>query len=174
MASSLSPCTSTLTSQSHLRAAFRPGQTLLTHSAAHQPSYPPTHSPRASGPFGRTSSVWPASHSPTSSSLGQGADGQPGAKGEQGEAGQKGDAGAPGPQGPSGAPGPQVSSSELPQEVFPRGRGVRVWGKGADRQRIARRPRCSPPESQPLGLADVAPAAEGRDCGRNLCSGIKV
>lgn len=45
--------------------------------------------------------------------LGQGADGQPGAKGEQGEAGQKGDAGAPGPQGPSGAPGPQVSCAKF-------------------------------------------------------------
>lgn len=58
---------------------------------------------------------FPYPHSHMFSFLGQGADGQPGAKGEQGEAGQKGDAGAPGPQGPSGAPGPQVGSAELPR-----------------------------------------------------------
>lgn len=73
-----------------------------------------THSLRVSGLLGRTTSIWHAPHSLASSFLGQGADGQPGAKGEQGEAGQKGDAGAPGPQGPSGAPGPQVGSAELP------------------------------------------------------------
>lgn len=89
-----------------------------------------TYSLRVSGLLGRTTSIWLAPHSLASSFLGQGADGQPGAKGEQGEAGQKGDAGAPGPQGPSGAPGPQVGSAELPQELFPQGRDHWVQGEG--------------------------------------------
>lgn len=136
---SFSPCTPTLTSRSHLRAAFR--ARVDTGSLTHSPRT--THSPRPPGPFGRTLSIRLASHSPFS--LGQGADGQPGAKGEQGEAGQKGDAGAPGPQGPSGAPGPQVGSSELPQQLFSWGRGVWVQGEGPGaRPRLARG--VAPPE----------------------------
>lgn len=105
MASSLlSFYISTLMEHFYLRPNFRPRVDTHMH----------THSLRFSGLLGRTTSIWHAPHSLASSFLGQGADGQPGAKGEQGEAGQKGDAGAPGPQGPSGAPGPQVGSAELP------------------------------------------------------------
>lgn len=113
----------TLIQQSCLRASFQALGDTHTHAHSHTLT-------QSLWPLWGTSSIWLAPPSPASSFLGQGADGQPGAKGEQGEAGQKGDAGAPGPQGPSGAPGPQVCSTELPQELFSWVRDGWVQGEG--------------------------------------------